>query len=103
MDGGGYPAGLIGQEIPAGLANRGDLFHLRHDDRARGLSLPDDAPGCDGASCGKIAGRQLDAELVESFIAMLQRDGPAFAQDADFETELAFELRVRKIAQPSHS
>ena len=45
---------------------------------------------------------QLDAELVESFIAMLEREGPTFAHgdDADFETELAFERRVRKMAQP---
>jgi HD-GYP domain-containing protein (c-di-GMP phosphodiesterase class II) len=49
----------------------------------------------------KIAGRQLDAELVESFIAMLEREGPLFAIDADFETELAFEQRVREMAQPS--
>jgi hypothetical protein len=43
---------------------------------------------------------QLDSELVDSFIALLQREGPSFAEDADFEMELDFERRVRKIAAP---
>jgi HD-GYP domain-containing protein (c-di-GMP phosphodiesterase class II) len=55
------------------------------------------------AELRKVAGHQLDAELVESFIALLQREGPDFAQpgDSDFETELAFDQRVHKMAQPS--
>ncbi|MCW3030995.1 MAG: hypothetical protein JWM66_1128, partial [Solirubrobacterales bacterium] len=54
----------------------------------------------------KVAGRQLDAELVDLFIAMLEREGPQLgAQDADvdFASELAFEKRVRQMAQPSPS
>ena len=46
------------------------------------------------------AAGQLDGELVESFIAMLQREGAAFAGDADFEIELDFERRVRQMAEP---
>jgi HD-GYP domain-containing protein (c-di-GMP phosphodiesterase class II) len=44
---------------------------------------------------------QLDGELVESFIGLLERDEPLFAEgeDASFETELAFEQRVRNMAQ----
>ena len=37
---------------------------------------------------------------------MLERDGPvtsAHGDDANFETELAFERRARKIAQPALS
>jgi HD-GYP domain-containing protein (c-di-GMP phosphodiesterase class II) len=52
----------------------------------------------------RVAGRQLDGELVESFIAMLERDGPvtlAQGDDADFEAELAFERRARQIAAPT--
>ena len=48
------------------------------------------------AELRRVAGRQLDAELVESFVAMLERDGPvtsAHGDDANFETELAFERR----------
>ncbi len=43
---------------------------------------------------------QLDGELVERFIALLEREGPAFGEDADFETELEFERRVQDLAQP---
>jgi hypothetical protein len=37
---------------------------------------------------------------VETFIKLLEREGPRFAQDADFETELEFERRVRTMAEP---
>ena len=43
---------------------------------------------------------QLDPELVETFIALLERDGTTLAEDVDFETELEFERRVRQVAQP---
>ena len=55
------------------------------------------------AELRRVAGRQLDGELVESFIALLEREGPvtfAHGDDANFEAELAFERRARKIAQP---
>ena len=65
-------------------------------EREQGMS-PQDAI----AELRAIAGQQLDAELVESFIAMLEREGAKLVQDTDFETELAFERRVRKMAQPS--
>jgi putative nucleotidyltransferase with HDIG domain len=103
MDGGGYPAGLIGKEIP--LASRIVAICSTYDTMTapgsyRSPMTPQDAM----AELRKIAGRQLDAEPVESFIALLEREGPTFAHgdDADFEVELAFEQRVRKMAQPSH-
>jgi putative nucleotidyltransferase with HDIG domain len=101
VDGGGYPAGLIGSEIP--LASRIVAICSTYDrmtarDSYRTPMTTEEAM----AELQKIAGIQLDTDLVESFIALLKRDGPTFAQDADFETELAFEQRVRKIAQPSH-
>ena len=42
------------------------------------------------------------SELVEAFITLLEREGPAFVTDAsgDFDSELAFERRVREIAAP---
>jgi HD-GYP domain-containing protein (c-di-GMP phosphodiesterase class II) len=52
----------------------------------------------------RVAGRQLDSELVESFIAMLEREGSltfVHGDDADFEAELAFERRARQIAAPA--
>ena len=105
VDGSGYPAGLIGNEIPLRLAHHRGLLDLRHADRARDLPLADDPPGRDRRAAPR-GGRQLDAELVESFIAMLEREGPvtfAHGDDADFEAELAFERRARKIAQPALS
>ncbi|MGH2902398.1 MAG: HD-GYP domain-containing protein [Solirubrobacteraceae bacterium] len=103
IDGSGYPAGLIGNEIP--LASRIIAVCSTYDtltarETYRTPMTPQDAI----AELRRVAGRQLDAELVESFIAMLERDGPvtsAHGDDANFETELAFERRARKIAQPS--
>jgi len=103
IDGGGYPAGLIGNEIP--LASRivavcSTFDTMTASETYRSPMSPQDAM----AELRKSAGHQLDVELVESFIAMLEREGPAsFAQgkDASFEDELAFEQRVRKMAQPS--
>jgi putative nucleotidyltransferase with HDIG domain len=103
VDGSGYPAGLIGNEIP--LASRIIAVCSTYDtltarETYRSPMTPQDAI----AELRRVAGRQLDAELVDSFIAMLERDGPvtsAHGDDADFEVELAFERRARKIAQPS--
>jgi HD-GYP domain-containing protein (c-di-GMP phosphodiesterase class II) len=100
VDGRGYPAGLIGKEIP--LASRilaicsiYDTVTARESYRAQ--MTPEEAMAelRRGADNG-----QLDPELVEAFIALLEREGPTFAQDADFETELEFERRVRAIAEP---
>jgi putative nucleotidyltransferase with HDIG domain len=101
IDGGGYPAGLIGSEIPQAsriVAICSTYDRMTAYESYRSPMTPEDAI----AELRKIAGRQLDAELVESFIALLERDANMFAQQADFETELAFEQRVRQIAQPSH-
>ncbi len=103
VDGSGYPAGLIGGEIP--LASRILAICSTYDtmtarETYRSPMTPQDAM----TELRKVAGRQLDAELVEQFIAMLEREGPvtfAHGDDADFEAELAFERRARKIAQPA--
>jgi hypothetical protein len=50
------------------------------------------------------ANGQLDPRLVDCFIALLVREDPLkytrAAQEADFETELEFERRVREMAAP---
>jgi putative nucleotidyltransferase with HDIG domain len=105
IDGSGYPAGLIGNEIP--LASRIIAVCSIYDtltarETYRSPMTPQDAM----AELRRVSGRQLDGELVESFIAMLEREGPvtfAHGDDADFEAELAFERRARKIAQPALS
>jgi putative nucleotidyltransferase with HDIG domain len=103
VDGSGYPAGLIGSEIPLtsrilAICSTYDTLTAR--ESYRSPMIPQDAI----AELRKAAGRHLDAGLVNSFIAMLEREGPVtFAQgdEADFEDELAFERRARMIAQPT--
>lgn len=101
-DGAGYPAGLIGSEIP--LASRIVAVCSTYDtmtarDSYNAPMRQEDAI----EELRRIAGSQLDAELVEHFISLLQREGEslvAAASQADFEHELAFEKRVRSMAQP---
>jgi putative nucleotidyltransferase with HDIG domain len=103
IDGSGYPAGLIGNEIPLAsrilaVCNVYDTLTAR--DSYRSPMTPQDAI----AELRRVAGRQLDAEIVDTFIAMLEREGPvtfAHGDDADFEAELAFERRTRALAQPA--
>ena len=102
IDGSGYPAGLIGNEIPftsrvIAICSTYDTLTAR---TYRSPMTPQDAI----AELRRVAGRQLDTELVEAFIAMIERDGPvtvADGDDADFEAELAFERRARVLAQPA--
>jgi putative nucleotidyltransferase with HDIG domain len=103
IDGSGYPAGLIGNEIPLAsriLAVCSVYDTLTARDSYRSPMTPQDAI----AELRRVAGRQLDSELVGTFVAMLERDGPvtfAHGDDADFEAELAFERRTRALAQPA--
>jgi hypothetical protein len=101
VDGGGYPAGLIGREIP--LASRILAICATYDTiTARGSYRPPMAPA-EAMDELRSAARngQLDGELVEAFIALLQREGEMFARDADFETELEFERRARAMVEPA--
>ncbi len=103
VDGSGYPAGLIGNEIPlasrvVAVCNVYDTLTAR--DTYRSPMTPQDAI----AELRRVAGRQLDPEIVETFVAMLEREGPvtfAHGEEADFEVELAFERRARALAEPS--
>ncbi len=102
VDGGGYPAALIGNEIP--LASRIVAICSTYDrmtarDTYRAPMPPRDAI----EELRKVGGSQLDAELVESFVAMLEREGPGsfLGEQVSFEDELRFEQRVRQMAQPA--
>lgn len=103
VDGSGYPAGLIGNEIPLlarvlSVCNVYDTLTAR--DSYRSPMTPQDAI----AELRRVAGRQLDAEIVQSFVCMLEREGPAaftLGESADFEAELSFERRARALAAPA--
>jgi putative nucleotidyltransferase with HDIG domain len=102
IDGAGYPAGLIGNEIP--LASRIVAICSTYDAMTAQDTLTPRMSSADAiAELRRIAGGQLDGELVELFIALLEREGADFAhvEDADFETEFAFERRVQTMAQPT--
>jgi putative nucleotidyltransferase with HDIG domain len=103
VDGSGYPVGLIGSEIP--LASRIVAVCSTYDTlTARGGYRPPMTPQDAIAELRRVAGKQLDTELVERFVAMVERKGTVAlgpADEADFEEELAFGRRVRQIAQPS--
>jgi HD-GYP domain-containing protein (c-di-GMP phosphodiesterase class II) len=108
VDGRGYPAGLIGKEIP--LASRilaicsvYDTMTAREsyrspDDETGSVMTPEEAivELRNSATNG-----QLDGDLVETFIGVLEREGKTFAHDADFEKELDFERRVKEMAEPT--
>lgn len=103
VDGSGYPVGLIGNEIPLlsrviAVSNSYDTLTARSSYRSP--MTPQDAI----VELRKSAGRSLDADLVESFIALLEREGPiefTESADASFEAQLAFERRARALAAPT--
>lgn len=101
-DGEGYPSGLIGTEIPLvsriiAVCSTFDVITAR--DTYRSPMSPQDAIG----ELRRVAGRQLDAELVAAFVELLQDEGrirALYTDEASFEEELAFGRRVRQIAAP---
>ena len=56
VDGGGYPAGLIGNEIPLASRIVAICQHLRHDDQARNLRPADEPRGGDGRAAQRRRG-----------------------------------------------
>jgi putative nucleotidyltransferase with HDIG domain len=99
IDGGGYPAGLIGSEIP--LASRIVATCSTYDRMTASETYASPMSSEDAiAELRRIAGTQLDGELVETFIGLLERKGATFGQDADYKTELAFDNRVKHMAEP---
>jgi putative nucleotidyltransferase with HDIG domain len=100
IDGGGYPTGLIGKEIP--LASRILAICSTYDTMTASHAYQ--APMTSAEAMAELrhaaAQGQFDAELAESFIAVLGREGPTFGRETDYETELDFERRVRQMAEP---
>src|SRR6478735_12653407 len=99
--GGGYPAGIGGEEIPLGarilsVADTYDVMTSRDSYRrpvSREAAL---------AELRRVAGTQLDPKVVEVFERMILEESVAFSHtdESDFEAELAFEKRVADYARP---
>lgn len=104
IDGKGYPRGIKGDEIPLlsrmiSVADTYDVMTAR--DSYREPVSPAEAV----AELRRVSGTQLDGHLVELFVKVLERKGVAFhhGDDADFESELDLERRIRKYAEPRNT
>ncbi len=98
-DGKGYPRGLAGEEIPRAsrliaVADTYDVMTAR-DSYRKPVSSSDAV-----AELRRVAGTQLDAEIVELFAVLLTSGDLSFrhGDDADFEAELGFGQLVRRHA-----
>jgi putative nucleotidyltransferase with HDIG domain len=101
VDGKGYPRGLKQDQIPLlsrmiSIADTYDVMTAR-DSYRQPVSRADAV-----AELRRVAGAQLDAELVALFVAMVERGDLVFrhGDDADFDAELDFERRVIEYAAP---
>ena len=99
--GGGYPTGIEGEEIPLGsriisVADTYDVMTSR--DSYRKPVSSEEAL----AELRRVAGTQLDPTVVEVFERMILERRVQFSHsdEADFESELAFEKRVADYARP---
>jgi putative nucleotidyltransferase with HDIG domain len=99
--GGGYPCGIAAQDIPLGsriisVADTYDVMTSR-DSYRRPVSAEAAL-----AELRRVAGTQLDPQVVETFERMILERRVAFSHvDAtDFESELAFDRRVADYARP---
>jgi putative nucleotidyltransferase with HDIG domain len=101
IDGTGYPNGLRGDEVPwlARMISIADTYDVM---TARDSYREPVAPTTAIAELRRVAGTQLDAQLVEIFIRVLESEAIAFAHedDTDFERELEQE-RARALAVPA--
>jgi putative nucleotidyltransferase with HDIG domain len=101
VDGKGYPHGIEGDAIPLGsriisVADTYDVMTSR-DSYRRPVSSEAAI-----VELRRVAGSQLDPEVVERFVEMVESGRVAFrhADEADFERELEFEKRVADYARP---
>ena len=100
-DGTGYPFGLSGEAIPklSRMISVADVYDVMTGRDTYRKPVPREEAI---AELRRVAGQQLDAELVEVFIRVLERESVGFThtEDSDFEAELEFEERVRELAKP---
>ena len=104
IDGGGYPRGLKGEEIPVfariiSVADTYDVMTARDSYRQPVSSFEAIQ------ELRRVAGAQLDERFVEEFIELLEGKDISFrhGEDADFEKELSLEARIETTAHPRPS
>ena len=101
IDGGGYPRGLKGEEIPVfariiSVADTYDVMTAR-DSYRRPVSSFEAIQ-----ELKRVSGTQLDERFVNVFIELLEGKDISFrhGEDADFEKELSLEARIETTARP---
>ena len=101
FDGRGYPNGLSGTDIPLGarIIAAADTYDVMTSRDSYRRPVSSEAAL---AELRRVAGAQLDPDVVETFVTMIVERGVAFrhADEVDFESELAFERRVADYARP---
>jgi putative nucleotidyltransferase with HDIG domain len=101
FSGGGYPAGIAGQEIPLGsrIISAADTYDVMTSRDSYRRPVSSEAAL---AELRRVAGTQLDPRVVEVFERMILERRVKFSHtdEADFETELGFEKRVADHARP---
>jgi putative nucleotidyltransferase with HDIG domain len=101
FDGRGYPNGLSGRDIPLGarIIAAADTYDVMTSRDSYRRPVSSEAAL---AELRRVAGGQLDPDVVEIFVEMIVERGVAFrhADEADFEIELGFERRVADYARP---
>ena len=100
-DGRGYPSGISGTDIPLGsrIIAAADTYDVMTSRDSYRRPVSSEAAL---AELKRVAGSQLDPEVVDVFVAMILEKRVVFrhADEADFERELAFERRVEDYARP---
>jgi putative nucleotidyltransferase with HDIG domain len=101
FSGGGYPTGIAGEQIPIGsrIIAAADTYDVMTSRDSYRRPVSSEAAL---AELRRVAGSQLDPVVVEAFERMILERRVAFSHvdEADFESELAFERRVRDYARP---
>jgi putative nucleotidyltransferase with HDIG domain len=101
FSGGGYPAGIAGEAIPLGsrIISAADTYDVMTSRDSYRRPVSSEAAL---AELRRVAGTQLDPQVVEVFERMILERRVQFSHsdEADFESELAFEKRVADYARP---
>jgi putative nucleotidyltransferase with HDIG domain len=99
--GGGYPTGIAGHDIPLGarIISAADTYDVMTSRDSYRRPVSSEAAL---AELRRVAGTQLDPQVVEVFERVILEKRVAFSHtdEADFESELAFERRVADYARP---